>query len=209
MASRAQVVPSQVRGLYTVEPWRLLLTYFFSFLIFFWSPHAFTHLLTHYSQYSRMFSQQINTTFDTSLLCPQRNRINSSSTSKPAQPTCPVLSWCQKCLAIRRPWSWGSWPKAQASLACWHIRLNVLNCLPSLLLLLLLLASKQSLVFYLYALSLSLLLSATRENLMPDAWCLMVDGFFFYVCLFACGSATSPLAFFLSFFFNTFLHCHT
>lgn len=96
-----------------------------------------------------MFSQQINTTFDTSLLCPQRNRINSSAVASnppriilqpqihlqlhlrpppPALAACfdlphQVLSWCQKCLAIRRLtvhrrllwlWLW-SWPEAGGS----------------------------------------------------------------------------------------------
>lgn len=64
------------------EPWRLLLTYFFLCLPA--RPPAnftFTSLCTVH-ECSRMFSQQINTTFDTSLLCPQRNRINSRSHSR-------------------------------------------------------------------------------------------------------------------------------
>lgn len=43
------------------------------------SPALFTIRCSLFTVHcSRMFSQQINTTFDTSLLCPQRNRINSS-----------------------------------------------------------------------------------------------------------------------------------
>lgn len=55
------------------EPWRLLLTYFFLPACACFTIHFTVH------ECSRMFSQQINTTFDTSLLCPQRNRINSRS----------------------------------------------------------------------------------------------------------------------------------
>lgn len=68
MASRVE--PSRVMSwAASSEPWRLPLTYFFA------CPFHYSLFTVHCS---RMFSQQINTTFDTSLLCPQRNRINSS-----------------------------------------------------------------------------------------------------------------------------------
>ncbi|SPP80727.1 Hypothetical predicted protein [Drosophila guanche] len=61
-----------------------------------WLTFGFTYFRL--SAPARMFPQQINTTFDTSLLCPQRNRINSIPGPRPRHVT-RALSWCQKCLA--------------------------------------------------------------------------------------------------------------
>jgi len=73
MASRVVPRSPVVRLLTASFPFRkcVLLTFGFAYL-FLLFPTAPIHFCP-----CRMFPQQINTTFDTSLLCPQRNRINS------------------------------------------------------------------------------------------------------------------------------------
>jgi len=73
MASRVVPRSPVVRLLTASFPFRkcVLLTFGFAYLFLLFPTAPIPNCPC------RMFPQQINTTFDTSLLCPQRNRINS------------------------------------------------------------------------------------------------------------------------------------